>query len=72
MHGVDPFQQEPVTQGLGYFRLHGRTAYRYRYTEDDLEQLLKLARTRNPCYVLFNNISMLEDARRFHELAGKS
>ena len=64
-HGVDPFQQRAVTSGLGYYRLHGRTGYRYRYTDVDLEQLLGMARTRTPCYVLFNNISMLEDARRF-------
>jgi len=25
VHGVDPLQQQPVTDGLGYFRLHGRT-----------------------------------------------
>ena len=68
VHAVDPFQQEPVTAGLGYFRLHGRTGYRYRYTDDDLKRLLELAPSRLACYVLFNNISMLEDARRFQQL----
>ncbi len=69
VRGVDPFQQEPTTRHLGYFRLHGRTGYSYRYTDADLEQLLRMARSRAPCYVLFNNISMLEDAKSFHGLA---
>lgn len=72
-HGVDPFAQQPTTKGLAYFRLHGQGGYRYRYTDDDLKQLLETARRRKTCYVLFNNIAMLEDARRFVELtAGPS
>jgi uncharacterized protein YecE (DUF72 family) len=68
VHGVDPFQRPPATAGLGYFRLHGRTGYRYRYTDEDLAHLLEWAQTGSRCYVLFNNISMLEDARRFQQL----
>jgi uncharacterized protein YecE (DUF72 family) len=68
VHASDPLQQPPVTSGLGYFRLHGITGYRYRFTDSDLEQLLRMARSRVPCYVLFNNIAMLTDARRFLEL----
>jgi len=37
-------------------------------TDDDLKRLLELAQSRPSCYVLFNNISMLEDARRFQQL----
>ncbi len=69
VRGVDPFQQGPVTEGPGYFRLHGRTGYRYHYSDEDLHQLLGLARDRAPCYVLFNNIAMAEDAERFQRLA---
>ncbi len=72
VHAVEPFRQEPLGAGLGYFRLHGRTGYRYRYTDDDLKRLLELAQSRPSCYVLFNNISMLEDARRFQELVPRS
>lgn len=68
-HAVDPFQQAPTTSGLGYFRLHGRTGYRYRHTKVDLERLLDLVGSCALCYVLFNNISMLEDAKRFLRLA---
>jgi uncharacterized protein YecE (DUF72 family) len=69
VHGVDPFQQSPVAGPFGYFRLHGRTGYRYRYSDQELEQLREMAGKHASCYVLFNNISMLEDARRFQRLA---
>ena len=65
VHGVDPFRQLPVTQGLAYFRLHGRSGYCYRFTDNDLGELLAAARPFRACYVLFNNISMFEDAGRF-------
>lgn len=68
VHGVDPFAQKPTTKGLGYFRLHGRGGYRYRYTDEDLKRLLDVAMQRRLCYVLFNNIAMLDDARRFRKL----
>ena len=44
VHGVDPLAQKPTTEGLGYFRLHGRGGFRYRYTDDDLKQPLETAR----------------------------
>jgi uncharacterized protein YecE (DUF72 family) len=69
VHAVDPFVSEAATKGPGYLRLHGRGGYRYRYTDQDLVQLLEIARRYRPCYVLFNNTSMLEDARRFAKLA---
>ncbi len=69
VHCVDPFRQQPTMRRSGYFRLHGRTGYRYRYTEEDLAQLLRMAKSHAQCYVLFNNISMLEDAKRFLRLA---
>jgi uncharacterized protein YecE (DUF72 family) len=70
VHGVDPFHQSPVAGPFGYFRLHGQTGYRYRYSDQDLAQLQEMATKHASCYVLFNNISMLEDARRFRRLAG--
>ncbi len=69
VHGGDPFAQTLPERGLGYLRLHGRSGFRYHYTDGDLADLLTLARQHSPCYVLFNNISMLEDARRFRALA---
>jgi uncharacterized protein YecE (DUF72 family) len=71
VHAVDPFQRQAATAGLGYFRLHGRSGYRYRFADADLEQLLVMARSHTHCYILFNNISMLKDARRFQQLVSK-
>jgi len=68
VHAVDPFERLPVKSGMGYFRLHGKTGYRYKYTTAELRSLQAIARTYEPCYILFNNIAMLEDARRFLKL----
>jgi uncharacterized protein YecE (DUF72 family) len=72
VHAVDPFRERPLGGALRYFRLHGRTGYRYRYTRADLAELAGLCRGRLPAYVLFNNVSMWEDAQRFAALLGKS
>lgn len=68
VHGVDPFTQLPVAGPFRYFRLHGRTGYRYRYTSEDLRELANLCRKRQRTYVLFNNAWMWDDARRFARL----
>ena len=68
IHCVDPFKRQPVYGHLAYFRLHGITGYRYRYTDGDLEQLLSWCRRFEEVYCLFNNVSMWEDALRMKEL----
>ena len=68
IHCVDPFQRLPVTEGMGYFRLHGRTGYRYRYTQEDLRRLAEWCSRYDEVYVLFNNVSMWDDALAFREL----
>lgn len=70
IHAVDPFSRLPVTDGLAYFRLHGLTGYRYRFTDGDLRQVLSWCGGYAEVYCLFNNVSMWEDARRLVELAG--
>jgi uncharacterized protein YecE (DUF72 family) len=69
VHCVDPFQSTPVYGASLYWRLHGKSGYRYRYTDEDLTLLqTKLqahAQLPGPNYVLFNNISSREDATRF-------
>jgi uncharacterized protein YecE (DUF72 family) len=70
LYVVDPFRQEPLPGRLRYFRLHGRTGYRYRYTDEDLETLLGLCGQDGIAYCLFNNLSMAEDAERFLHLIG--
>lgn len=64
IHCVDPFQRLPVHGELAYFRLHGKTGYRYRYTEEDLKTILEWCGEYEEAYCLFNNISMFDDALR--------
>ncbi len=73
VHCVDPFAASSQWGELAYFRLHGIGGYRYRYSDDELRRLREmceeeLAKGRRPVYVMFNNVYMLEDARRFREI----
>ena len=69
IHGVDPFKNDPRFGRIRYFRIHGITGYRYRFSEKDLETL------REKChkfsYCLFNNVAMWTDALAFQELIRK-
>lgn len=64
--GVDPFRRRPTTEQK-YFRLHGsppgKNMYSYTYTLEDLEKLRACCRDQD--YVLFNNMSMVDDAHSF-------
>lgn len=64
LHAVDPFLRQPVTEERAYYRLHGRTGYRYHYTDPDLEQLTAWCSSYAEVYCLFNNVTMWEDALR--------
>jgi len=72
VHAVDPFDKEPATYGLAYFRLHGsppgKTMYRYAYTDTDLGRIRAICREYDDAYVMFNNFSMHPDAVRFRSL----
>lgn len=75
VHVVDPFASEPATSGLAYFRLHGSppgsARFRYTYTDADLGRLARMAKEYDDAYVMFNNLTMHADAKRFRErLAG--
>jgi uncharacterized protein YecE (DUF72 family) len=69
VHAVDPFEKEPATYGLAYFRLHGsppgKAMYRYTYTDEDLARLRLICREYDDAHVMFNNVSMYRDALRF-------
>lgn len=69
-HAVDPFAAPTATPEKCYYRLHGRTGFRYRYEPDELAELTELLPAENDCYVFFNNRWMLEDALVFREIAG--
>jgi uncharacterized protein YecE (DUF72 family) len=68
VHCVDPFADEPVTEGLRYYRLHGIGGYRHEYTDGELRQLASRRASEAPRYYLFNNVSMFEDAQRFQDM----
>lgn len=69
VHCVDPFQSDPVYGNCLYWRLHGRSGYRYRYTDEDLAilraKLEAQTQTIGPNYLFFNNIYSKEDALQF-------
>ncbi len=74
VHCVDPFHSDPVYGNCLYWRLHGRSGYRYRYTDEDLAILnAKLeahAHLPGPNYLMFNNVYSKEDALRFRAKRG--
>lgn len=70
-HVVDPFERATVTPQKCYYRLHGRGGWRYKYEEDELEELAAMMPKNKTAYVFFNNIYMTEDALKFKEILEK-
>ncbi|MEM2905987.1 MAG: DUF72 domain-containing protein [Candidatus Bathyarchaeia archaeon] len=79
IHVVDPLREAEVSSGaVRYYRLHGlgKRLYSYRYTDTDLRRLYEevvkplqnLPDDACRVYLLWNNISMVEDALRFKRL----
>jgi uncharacterized protein YecE (DUF72 family) len=71
-HVVDPFKKRTVTPEKCYYRLHGVTGWRYKYEDDELEELVSLLPENERSYVFFNNIYMTEDAVKFQEIVRAS
>ena len=69
-HVVDPFITKSVTPEKCYFRLHGKTGWRYEYETAELEDLAGSMAKRKTGYVFFNNIKMTGDALNFSEILG--
>lgn len=63
----DPLATQPFSSRRAYFRLHGRGGYRYTHTDADFSELAELLQGYEEAYVLFNNITMWDDAQRFAE-----
>jgi len=75
-HVTDPFKVMPAYTGeISYFRLHGlgKQMYYYQYSDGELRKLKELiaAYEDKDTYVLFNNLSMFEDAMRFMNYLSK-
>ena len=71
IHVVDPFVNRSVTDGITYYRLHGITGTRHKYTDAELLRLRDMIPAKGMTYVLFNNIPRADDARRFGKLLGQ-
>ncbi len=65
VHCVDRFVRKSLHGRISYFRLHGIKGYRYAYSSMDLRLLYDWCPKDRPGYVLFNNLNMLSDARKF-------
>lgn len=68
VHAVDPFEREPATYGLAYFRLTGRPRDRTRYSDDDLARLREICREYDDAFAMFQGQSAVNDALRFSSL----
>jgi len=68
LHCVDPFLNQSAYGDSLYWRLHGKKSYSYRYTDEDLRYLGEKIAGRS-AYVMFNNVSMKEDAMRFAQIS---
>jgi uncharacterized protein YecE (DUF72 family) len=71
-HVTDPFRATPTYTGdTAYFRLHGlgERMYYYQFSDAELKKLRELVEPLEAggkeVYVLFNNLSMFDDALRF-------
>lgn len=61
---VDPFLRESTSGKIFYYRLHGGKGYRHKFSDEELKIVAENVKRKNG-YVMFNNISMFEDAQRF-------
>ena len=64
-HVVDPFIGKTMTPYKYYFRLHGRSGWRYQYEPGELKELATSVVKSERGYVFFNNSKMTEDALKF-------
>ena len=65
---VDPYQERGGYGQIAYWRLHGIGGYRYRYSDENLSELLRGVHADKTHYVMFNNLSMFQDGLRFKEM----
>jgi len=73
IHVVDPFKSPPTVKGnIQYFRLHGISGARHRYTNLELQRLKEFCAGKEPAYCAFNTLAMAADAQRFAAMLGTS
>jgi len=66
VHCVDPIVATPASGKIKYFRLHGGPRYHHQYSQEELDKLRH--EISGEGYILFNNITMYEDALRLLQL----
>lgn len=64
----DLFQKRGKAPCAFYFRLHGGKGYRHKFTEEELNQIAQEAVSRKDGYIMFNNITMFEDAKKMKRI----
>ncbi len=68
---LSPFEGKPIKDDLLYLRLHGKEGYRYTYSEEEMRRLIEMGKGYTQVYLMFNNVSMYEDALRLKGLLEK-
>lgn len=73
IHCVDPFKHERTYGDPIYYRLHGTDSYYHTFSDEELKEVISKIESANveEAYVLFNNVSMDEDALQFRKLLDK-
>jgi len=60
---IDPFRPESCFGSIKYVRMAGKGGYNYRYTENEINAIIKRYKDDpGEVYVMFNNSNMLNDA----------
>ena len=59
---LHPFEGKPPKGDLLYLRLHGEKGYRSTYSEEEMKKLIHLGRGYAQAYLMFNNVTLYEDA----------
>lgn len=73
----DVINETPIPQKIVYLRLHGQNRngkinYKYKYSNKELKEIAEyLIDTKLDSYVMFNNISMKQDATKFKNVIRK-
>jgi uncharacterized protein YecE (DUF72 family) len=67
-HVVDPFLSRSVTENFVYLRLHGGKDFKHIFADEELQTVAQLVPANKSAYVMFNNVSMWNDAHRFQSL----
>jgi len=69
IYTAEPYNENAQNFGpIRYYRLRGKSGFRSRYEKADFEKFIQMDLNSTPCYFVFNNASMLFDARNFLNL----